>query len=120
MIQEIAKRRKFLGAMMAAGTCLVIARDLSGQGTPHKRRANPDGSLDDDAPTPGNGESRKSALEENEKDVKKKVERLFKLATELKEEVDKTDALKVLSVGMLKKTEEIEKLAKDIRARTKG
>jgi peptidoglycan hydrolase CwlO-like protein len=120
MIQEIAKRRKFLGLMMAAGACVVVTRDLCGQGTPRKRRANPDGSSDEDAPVPGNAESRKSALEENEKDVKKKVERLFQLATELKEEADKTDAVKVLSVAMLKKTEEIEKLAKDIRARAKG
>jgi hypothetical protein len=59
-------------------------------------------------------------LEENEKDIKKKVEKLFQLATELKDEVDKTDSAKVLSVGMVKKAEEIEKLAKDIKSRAKG
>ena len=64
--------------------------------------------------------SRKAALEENEKDIKKKVERLFELATELKDEVDKTDSVKVLSVAMLKKADEIEKLAKDIKTRAKG
>jgi hypothetical protein len=42
------------------------------------------------------------------------------LATELKEEVDKTDSAKVLSVPMLKKAEEIEKLAKDIKSRARG
>jgi len=59
-------------------------------------------------------------LEENEKDIKKKVERLFQLATELKDEVDKTDSVKVLSLAMLKKADEIEKLAKDIKSRAKG
>ena len=120
MIQEGAGRRKFLGAMLAAGTCAILARELVGQETLRKRRVNPDGSLADDDPVPENAATRKSELEGNEKDVKKKVEKLFRLATELKEEVDKTDAVKVLSVAMLRKTEEIEKLAKDIRARAKG
>jgi hypothetical protein len=34
--------------------------------------------------------------------------------------VDKTDSAKVLSLAMLKKAEEIEKLAKDIKSRAKG
>ena len=55
-----------------------------------------------------------------EKEIKKKVDKLFQLATELKEEVDKTDSAKVLSLAMLKKAEEIEKLAKDIKSRAKG
>lgn len=62
----------------------------------------------------------KRALEENEKDIKKKVEKLYQLATELKAEVEKTDSSKVLSLALLKKTEEIEKLARDIRNRSKG
>jgi hypothetical protein len=73
---------------------------------------------DDDNPFPIG--SRKAALEENEKNIKAKVEKLFQLASELKEEVEKTDSAKVLSLAMLKKAEEIEKLAKDIKTRAKG
>jgi hypothetical protein len=62
----------------------------------------------------------KRAMEANEKDIKKKVDQLYQLATELKAEVDKTDSSKVLSLSLLKKTEEIERLAKDIRNRSKG
>jgi hypothetical protein len=62
----------------------------------------------------------KIALEANEKDIKKNVERLYQLAGELKAEVEKTDSVQVLSLTMLKKTEEIEKLAKEIRSRAKG
>ena len=62
----------------------------------------------------------KRTLEANEKDIKKKVYQLYQLATELKAEVDKTDSSKVLSLSLLKKTEEIEKLARDIRNRSKG
>jgi heme oxygenase len=62
----------------------------------------------------------KTVLESNQKDIKKSVEKLYQLASELKAEVEKTDAVKVLSVVMLKKTEEIEKLAKEIRSRAVG
>jgi len=48
------------------------------------------------------------------------VDRLYSLATELKAEVDKTDSSQVLSLNLLKKAEEIEKLAHDIRNRSKG
>jgi len=63
---------------------------------------------------------RKAVLEEHQKNIKKDIEKLFDLAQELKGEVDKTDATAVLSVAMLKKTEEIEKLAKQIREHAKG
>ena len=62
----------------------------------------------------------KVALQENDKSIKKSVEKLFQLASELKAEVDKTDSAQVLSLPMVKKAEEIEKLAKDIKSRAKG
>jgi hypothetical protein len=62
----------------------------------------------------------KRLLEGNEKDIKKKVERLYELATELKAEVDKTDSSKVLSLNLMKKAEEVEKLAREIKNRSKG
>jgi len=62
----------------------------------------------------------KRILDENEKEIKKKVEKLFDLATELKEEVEKTDSSKVLSLNLVRKAEEIEKLARDIKNRSKG
>jgi hypothetical protein len=62
----------------------------------------------------------KKILENNDKDIKKKVERLYQLADELKKEVEKTDSSKVLSLNLVKKAEEIERLARDIRNRSKG
>jgi len=59
-------------------------------------------------------------MEENEKDIKKKVEKLYDLATELKAEVEKTDSSKVLNLSLVRKAEEIEKLARDIKNRSKG
>ena len=62
----------------------------------------------------------KKILENNDKDIKKKVEQLYQLANELREEVEKTDSSKVLSLNLVKKAEEIEKLAHDIKNRSKG
>lgn len=62
----------------------------------------------------------KAMLEANQKDIKKNIERLYQLASELKAEVERTDSVQVLSVVMVKKAEEIEKLAKGIRSRAIG
>lgn len=64
--------------------------------------------------------ARKAMLEQNQKDIKKSVEKLFKLASELKEQVDKTDSATVLSLSLVRKAEEIEKLARQIKDRAKG
>lgn len=54
-------------------------------------------------------------LEMNQKRIKKDCDDLFKLAQELKEQVDKTDSVNVLSLPLISKAEQIEKLAKQIR-----
>lgn len=54
-------------------------------------------------------------LEADEKLIKKDCELLLKLAQELKDEVDKTDSANVLSLPLISKAEEIEKLARKIR-----
>jgi peptidoglycan hydrolase CwlO-like protein len=81
-------------------------------------------SAQDEGTNPKEGPSlpdaEKKMLEENDKDMKKKVERLYELASELKEQVTKTDSTKVLSLDLMKKAEEIEKLARDIKNRSKG
>jgi hypothetical protein len=66
------------------------------------------------------GASKKAVLEQHQKDIKKDIEKLYDLATQLKTEVEKTDSTSVLSIGMVKKAEEIEKLAKQIKDHAKG
>ncbi len=46
-------------------------------------------------------------------------DQLLRLATELKQEVDKANS-NTLSIDVIKKTEQIEKLAKSVRERMKG
>lgn len=99
-------------ALATAGSWLARAQDA----TQRSPKANGESPLD-----PGMDPKRaKAILEENQKDIKKNIEKLFQLASELKEEVEKTDATTVLSLALLRKTEEIEKLARQIRDRAKG
>jgi len=68
-------------------------------------------------PSPG---STKSLLEQNQKEIKRQIEKLYELATQLKQEIEKTDSSAVLSVSLVKKAEEVEKLARQIKERAKG
>lgn len=122
MIVIAQQRRQFLSKLsMTLASMFLLphrlrAQDASQQSTSPTKPGSKPG--DEDSPFPVG--SRKAALEENEKNIKTKVEKLFQLASELKEEVEKTDSAKVLSLAMLKKAEEIEKLAKDIKTRARG
>jgi len=117
-------RRVCLAAMVLLGACgWVGANAMRGQtpdaGDPVRRtQQNPRQEPQPEEPTLPNAD--KKVLEDKDKDMKKKVDRLFELATELKAEADKTDSSKVLSLNLMKKAEEIEKLARDIKNRSKG
>ncbi len=116
----VMRRRGWLG-LLAGGAAALAAgawgqQQRSGQNPPPKT---PEPAAGDEegpklpAPT-------KSILEANDKDIKKSVEKLYQLAGELKNEVEKTDSVQVLSLGMVRKAEEIEKLAREIKSRAKG
>ena len=62
---------------------------------------------------------KKARNEERQKDLKEDTEKLLQLATELKNQVDKTNE-NTLSVDVIRKTEEIEKLAKKVREKMKA
>jgi hypothetical protein len=64
-------------------------------------------------------EMAKKAAQDRHADLKRDTEKLLKLATELKEYVDKTNE-NVLSVNVLKKAEQIEKLAHSVKDKMKG
>jgi hypothetical protein len=64
-------------------------------------------------------EMAKKANLSRQADLKRDTEKLLKLATELKESVDKTTA-STLSVDVVKKAEEIEKLAHSVKDKMKG
>jgi hypothetical protein len=117
-------RRTLLAALAAAGSLAIVgAGSLSGQSKSSKssRPSAPDPNPDaDDPPSPNAKSPTKVMLDANEKDIKKNIDKLYQLATDLKEEVEKTDSSKVMSLAMIKKADEIEHLAHDIKIRAKG
>ncbi len=61
----------------------------------------------------------KAENEKRQQAIKKDTDKLLELATELKQSVDKTNE-HTLSVDVIKKAEEIEKLAHTVREKMKG
>jgi hypothetical protein len=64
-------------------------------------------------------EMAKKANQERQAQLKRDTDKLFQLSTELKQYVDKTNE-NVLSLDVLKKADEIEKLAHSVKTRMKG
>jgi hypothetical protein len=117
-------RRDFLSLLTGAGTLTALtafALDSHAQAKPQggQQPPEPRPTVDDPDSVPMKSPA-KAMLEANEKDIKKNIEKLYQLATDLKAEVEKTDSSQVLSLALVKKADEIEKLAHDIKNRAKG
>jgi len=61
----------------------------------------------------------KKQSEQRQQEIKKDTEKLLQLATELKEYVDKSNE-NIMSMDVVKKAEQIEKLAKSVKDKMKG
>ena len=96
----------------AAGLALSLTQLVAPQVRPPRQAPATEG----DVQFP-NGKSQQDAIlkADHEKDLKDAAQ-LIELAEQLKQELEKNDR-HVLSISSLKKTEEIEKLAKRIRSR---
>jgi hypothetical protein len=76
---------------------------------------------DTDAPKGVDPQTAKRVMAaKNEKEFREGVEKLYEMATELRDELAQAPKMNVLSVRMYKKTEEIEKLAKLLKSKAKG
>jgi hypothetical protein len=113
-------RRRLLFTLLAAlGVVCLRPKSLSAQNPfppPPQHHVDEKPPVSPDSSVP----STKTLLEQNQKNIKKDIERLYQLVTQLKTEVEKTDSTAVLSLALVKKAEEIEKLAKQIKERAKG
>ncbi len=114
-------RRSLLRGMAGAVAIFSIAASTSLAQDPFPKSPTSLHPGEDEPPANPNAKSpTKVRLEENQKDIKKDIEKLFDLASQLKQQVEKTDATAVLSLAMVKKAEEIERLARQIKERAKG
>jgi hypothetical protein len=66
------------------------------------------------------GPDKRAMDKQAQADVKADVEKLYALITELREEVQKSDASSTLSLSVVNKAKQIEKLAKQVKDRAKG
>lgn len=120
-------RRRFLMTLAVAASCsvatdgLVFARQRKRNPFPTPPQAaetqNP---AEAAAVKPDSQNAKRATILQNEKEFRAEVDRLYQLAGKLKQEVDKTATTEIFSVQMYKRTEEIEKVAKQLRARAKG
>lgn len=120
-------RRRFLMTLAAAATCSVASHDeVFAQVRNTKPFPTPPASAETQNPAekdgakPDSQSARRAALKQNEKEFRAGVDRLYQLASELKQDVDKTMTTEVFSVRMYKRTEEIEKVAKLLKGKAKG
>ena len=59
-------------------------------------------------------------MKANQEQIKKSTARLVELAGELQKDLEANDTTNVLSLGVIRKTEEIEKLARQIKSLVRG
>jgi hypothetical protein len=118
----VTSRRIFLAGLLA-GAPAALARStgaaqdsrISGPHPPQDNRP------EQPVPTtPGIPQPDKRMLEHNQNEIRRDVDRLCELAADLRAEVAATDPNVTFSVTLIKKAQEIEKLAKNIKARAKA
>lgn len=117
-------RRQLLTTVARAVAALACSRMAYGQATAHPAPMpspnapdphNPGGldglqaTKDSPAPNP-----------QNQKQVREDVEKLYEMVTDLKKQVESTDISATLSLSVVKKAQQIEKLAKQIKEHAKG
>lgn len=116
-------RRRFVLALAAVVGCfaawetLLLAQRRGGFPDPPEPAEKPNPAA---AAPDASRRSAKSLAQENEREFRAGVEQLYRLASELRDEVQRTPTSDVLSIRMYKKTEEIERLAKQIKSKAKG
>jgi hypothetical protein len=119
-------RRRLMFALVGGAGTLVAGSDLY----PRPQRPNVEPLPSPNTPDPnhpwglaGHDErpaDRKTIDKQNQAEVKASVEKLYVLISELKEQVEKSDVNLTLSVSVVKKSHEIEKLAKHVKELAKG
>jgi hypothetical protein len=108
-----------VGELCAASSESVSSQERRGFPSPPPP-AEPD-AQDKNAPQGVDPQTAKRMMAaKNEKEFREGVEKLYQMATELRDELAQAPRMNVLSVRMYKKTEEIEKLAKQLKSKAKG
>ena len=122
-------RRHLLAALFGAAGFLTVEPLLAGlqapapgSGSSPRAKVYPNG-RDPNAMTGIDDPSRpnpKAIERANQREIRADIAKLYEMVTELREEIEKTDATATLSISVVKKAQQIEKLAKQIKGLAKG
>jgi TolA-binding protein len=119
---EVVVTSKWLACLVLVLMVLSFSSPVAAQNSripPSQLPENQAPSPEDEARSKLEKEMAKKANQERQAALRKDTDRLLKLATELKEYVDKTNE-NMLSMEVVKKAEEIEKLAHSVKDKMKG
>jgi len=115
-ICEVIVRSRLHSSILAL--CILLIPVFAQQSTAPPQDVNPPFD-DNDARARIQHDMEKKAAKERVAALKRDTDKLLKLSVELKDYVDKSDE-NVLSLNVIRKAEEIEKLAKSVREKMKG
>jgi hypothetical protein len=121
VLEATVRSRQFACALLFS---LFFSTGGNGQGIPPRLGAPPQGRGDisgdnSDAQREMAHDMAKKANEQRQSSLKNDTEKLVKLSAELKDYVDKSNE-SILSLDVIKKAEEIEKLAHSVKEKMKG
>jgi hypothetical protein len=125
-MQESRSRRQFLTFAGGTGAVVFVPTLFSAlpmqrpQPVPSPNAPNPNFPPGLNGPDIKPGSDKQTINPQNQQEIKGDVQKLYELASELKDEVEKTDANATLSLSLVKKAEQIEKLAKKVKQLSKG
>ena len=115
-----SSRRKFLVANLVALEAFSLCPGFLGAQDDNWSTVRQPRVVEGKNPLEPDPSTRAALAEQNRKAIKKDVETLYNLAAQLKADVQRTDSTTVLSLTLVKKAEEIEKLAKHIKTCAKS
>jgi hypothetical protein len=117
------QKREFLTALFGAAAVVplgILAHSTFAQhGTGGRVVPTPPDNMPDPSAQPPVFDPKK-IQQHNQKVILDDVQKLYKLAGELKDQVEKTDSTSTLSLSMVQKAKEVEKLAKQIASLAVG
>jgi len=119
--RHVIQRFAALSSLIAAGSFLFAGEAASAQ-VPYKPSPNaPNPSYPQGMNGPGpSGPDQKAIDKQNQAQIRTDVDLLYALITDLRQEVSLTNAANVLSLSVVKKAKEIEKVAKQVKDLARG
>jgi hypothetical protein len=105
-------------SILAASPFLLCGQTIRPVPSPNAPNPNSPHRIGD--PEPTTGTDPKTIDKQNQVEIRLEVQKLSDLVAELKEQIEKSDANSTLSLSVVKKAQQIEKLAKQIKDRAKS